>query len=140
MTLEILSYLLAAAVQLSGLPPIPVADLPPVVVMPRQEMYVHLCLTGSCPRTEHLADFIPSQYAIVYLDSLNPEGNEIDASFLVHELVHVLQFHQDRKAFVACADFLAAEKQAYRVQNAYLRQQGQFYIAGAQMRGASCHG
>jgi hypothetical protein len=45
-------------------------------------------------------------------------------SYLLHELVHAAQFRAGRQEEVACEAELEAE--AYRVQTAWLRRQGEF--------------
>jgi len=62
-----------------------------------------------------------------------------DNSFLLHELVHVLQFrYQSGSTFASCEDTLKSEREAYRAQNAYLRRQGRLERYGDMLMHVSC--
>lgn len=172
---ELLSWLFAAAVQLSGLPAM--ETRPAVTAMPYQALLREICgdLKAESPRllaefnrcaTTHamlpaaceplkpdprpyqqctrqqglMAAYIVDERRIVYRDDLNLD-NDIDNSFLVHEFVHALQDHAQRgRLFETCADVIAAERQAYAVQQKYLRARGQLLRVGDRLRWVSCEG
>lgn len=85
-----------------------------------------------------VAAYLIEQRRIVYRDDLDLQ-NDADNSFIVHEFVHALQ---DRatggRQFVGCAGALAAERQAYAVQQRYLRSRGQMLRVGDRLRGVGC--
>ncbi len=135
---ETLSYLLFFASLHSGLPPPTV--LPTIQQMPRAEMMAIVCVgePEDCPTLNLAAAFLPHTYRIVALDTFDFDNEEFDASFLVHELVHAMQYWRDPKFLSSCESAYAAEDQAYKVQNEYLRSRGQLYVAGAAMRYFHC--
>ena len=87
-----------------------------------------------------VAAYITAQHRIVHRDDLDI-GNDIDNSFIVHEFVHALQdrLHQGRM-FETCEGVMAAERQAYAVQERYLRSRGQMLQFGARLRTVGCQG
>ncbi|MGN6702312.1 MAG: hypothetical protein ACTHKB_05025 [Burkholderiaceae bacterium] len=117
---EILAQLLAAAVRLSGLPGIDPADLPPIVPMERNELNQAVCSSAPVRCSGLVAAFDTLRYRIVVdsrLDFASPQDN----SYVVHEIVHVLQFKQSgSKRFTSCHAVVDSEKQAYAAQNRYL--------------------
>ncbi|HJV28438.1 MAG TPA: hypothetical protein VJ673_22360 [Aromatoleum sp.] len=87
-----------------------------------------------------VAAYIVEQGRIVYRDDLSLD-NDIDNSFLVHEFVHALQDGASSgHPFDTCADVMAAERQAYAVQQAYLRSRGQMLRVGDRLRWVGCEG
>lgn len=94
---------------------------------------------AECTRQRGLmAAYLVETRRIVYRDDLNLD-NDIDNSFIVHEFVHALQDHAQRGSlFDTCADTLAAERQAYAVQQAYLRSRGKMLRVGDRLRQIGC--
>lgn len=94
---------------------------------------------AQCTRQRGLmAAYLVDTRRIIYRDDLNLD-NDIDNSFIVHEFVHALQDHaQRRPLFDTCADTLAAERQAYAVQQAYLRSRGKMLRVGERLRQIGC--
>jgi hypothetical protein len=134
----LMTSLLAFAVQLSGLPAIEPDDLPPVLQMTEDELATLVCPEEPNGCRTLAAVFDTEHYRILIQSSLSPE-DPLDSSFLVHELVHVLQFKQFGDArFATCTDVLSSERQAYSVQNAYLREQGIFWREGRMLRYMQC--
>jgi hypothetical protein len=87
-----------------------------------------------------VAAYLLEERRIVYRDDLNLD-NDIDNSFLVHEFVHALQDKaRGGRLFETCADVIAAERQAYAVQQLYLRSRGQMLRVGDRLRWVSCDG
>lgn len=172
---ELLAYLMAAAVQLSGLPAL--AERPPVTPMPYQKMLLEICADlkeesvrmlaqyDLCTHGQSVADkncealkpdpepyaqctsqtglvaaYILEQRRIVYREDLNLE-NDADNSFIVHEFVHALQDAQHGgKMFDTCAGVIAAEREAYSVQQRYLYFRGQMLRVGERLRMVGCEG
>ena len=172
---ELLAWLFATAIQLSGLPA--TAERPPVAALPYPALLQEVCHDLKADSRRLLAEFdrCAAQHAmrptvceglrpdprpyeqcthqrglmaaylleerrIVYRDDLNLD-NDADNSFLVHEFVHALQDHARRgRVFDTCADVLAAERQAYAVQQKYLRSRGQLLQVGDRLRWVGCEG
>ena len=137
---DLLAYLLAAAVRLSGYPAIAIEELPVILRLPPAELAAQSCPKQSQKCAGVAAAFEPGEYVIYVRDSLDLE-DPADNSFLVHELVHVLQWKRDGDAvFGACERALETEREAYRVQNAYLKREGRLARYGHALLFASCAG
>jgi hypothetical protein len=138
MDAALISFLLDMAVSLSGLPPVPARELPPLRAVSEDEMRQTACpeAPGHCRNL--VAMFDTERYRILYLDSLDTES-AADNSFLVHEFVHVLQYRRYGDAIYAgCRALLTTEAEAYRVQNAYLRREGELMRVGDILRFTTC--
>lgn len=86
-----------------------------------------------------VAAYMLEEHKIVYRDDLDL-NNDSDNSFIVHELVHALQVHHfGPGVFDTCQGALALERQAYRVQQQYLRSRGQLLQVGDRLRFVSCN-
>ncbi len=94
-----------------------------------------------CTRQSGLvAAYIIEQHRIVYRDDLNLE-NDADNSFIVHEFVHALQdAYYGGRLFASCAGVIAAEQEAYAVQQRYLHSRGQLLRVGERLRMVGCEG
>lgn len=137
---ELIAFMLQAAVSLSGYGPVPAEELPAFVPVSRAELVREVCPEDQRSCENLAAVFDTDGYRILYLESLDIESAS-DNSFLVHELVHVLQFRRDGdRIFATCDDTLRTEQEAYRVQNAYLKRQGQLLRYGRTLAFASCAG
>lgn len=135
---DLLTGLLAAAIQFSGLPAIPVADLPRVLLLPRSELNKTVCAAAPVRCAGLTAAFDTQRYLIVADDKLNFADPD-DASFLVHEIVHVLQYKKDGiTGFTSCTAVLESERQAYAAQNDYLREHGRPGQQGTMLRFSRC--
>lgn len=135
---ELLRHLLAAAISLSGLPPVDIADLPPILRLSHAEMTREVCPEDpqNCRGMASFYD-IERQRILIdeALDLSVPEQN----SFVVHELVHVLQFKQrGDKMYEDCVESTKTEAQAYEVQNAYLHQAGRYASFSQKVAFADC--
>lgn len=121
---QLLADLVAVAAALSGYPVIAVDSLPRIEILAPLEFKLAVCPDNPDECNGIAAYFDEDGQAIRLVDTLDlqsPQGR----SFLVHELVHVLQYHaRGRIAEAGCAGNLRSEQEAYRVQNAYLRQSG----------------
>ena len=137
---DLMAYLLGAATSFSGYPSIPVHEAPPVVQLSPAELNRTVCPDdlGSCRSI--VAVFETDDYVIYLRDDLDLD-NPADNSFLVHELVHVLQYRQQGDAiFADCERTLRTETEAYRAQNRYLKREGQFLRVGASLAFMACSG
>lgn len=137
---DLLVYLLTAAVKLSGLPAIPVAQLPPIQIVPVEYISSKVCPDKKSGCRTLVAVFDTDDYVILVGDSLDLETT-LDNSFLLHELVHVLQFKaRGSEIFKDCPTSIRTESEAYKAQNAYLQKEGQFARFGEGLRFATCEG
>jgi hypothetical protein len=119
--LQLLAELMVVTAALSGYPAIPVQQLPPIRVLTSAEMTQEVCPQRALDCVRIVAHFDAAGPQIRLSDTLDLEFAQ-GRSFLVHELVHVLQHHHGSLASSSdCAASLRSEQEAYRVQNAYLR-------------------
>lgn len=140
-----LASLLDVAVRLSGLMPMAAADLPPLIALPLTELRQQACPLTPENCGSLVAMFDADGRRILVSDRLDVQDAR-DRSFIVHELVHVLEHpaagSADRDAAQddSCEASLASERRAYRVQNAYLREQGANERYGRMLQHAVCAG
>ncbi|MEY8878688.1 MAG: hypothetical protein AB9M60_19430 [Leptothrix sp. (in: b-proteobacteria)] len=121
---SVLAGLLATAARLSGLAPLDAAELPPLVALPPAELREQACPLTPQNCGALVALFDAEAPRILVTDQLDVQDAR-DRSVLVHELVHVLERRPAGSGDVAdCEASLRAERRAYRVQNAYLQEQG----------------
>ncbi|MGR6804854.1 hypothetical protein ACU6VI_00935 [Sphaerotilus natans] len=136
----LLQALLAAAVRLSGLPAPPVdAPAPVLVELPAAELRRQAC--PERPRTcMHLIAWHDAAAGRVLLsDQLDWRMRPVDRSFVLHELVHVLQARRPGSPRDDdCARALDDERLAYRVQNAWLDEQGRTERFGGRLHVLRC--
>lgn len=123
METQLLAYLLAAATSLSGLPEVAVESLPPVAVVSADALHTAACPMKQEQCREIVALFDSDEGRVLVSDTLDL-ASPADNSFLVHELVHVLEYRYRGRAPQGCPETLRSERLAYRVQNAYLRREG----------------
>lgn len=130
--------LLAMAITLSGLPPVASENLPPLYAVTATEMAATVCPDEPAQCRSMAALFDTERYRILILSTLDMRDPE-ENSFLLHELVHVLQFAQQGEAgFSSCQAIVASEHLAYQVQNRYLAARGLFAQQGMMMRYMRC--
>lgn len=135
---ELLSFLLSAAASLSGYPAIPVAELPPIRAVAPDAIASAVCPDAPAGCSGIAATFETEAYEILIRDTLDLEDTA-DNSFLLHEIVHVLQWKARGDAiFQDCRTTLATEGEAYRAQNAYLKREGQFLRFGEMLAYTQC--
>lgn len=138
LTAEFLSGLLAAAVQFSGLPAIDAAALPPVEILDKDAFYAQICPHRPARCTAVMAVFDTQRYRILIRDSLNMD-RPADNSYLLHEMVHVLQYKKDGSTrFMSCQSVLESERAAFDAQNLYLAANGVTQRAGHAVRYMRC--
>ena len=138
---ELLAVLLSAAISLSGLPPISADELPAIVRVSHEEMKREVCPRDPASCKGIAAIFEPDRQRILIDNALNLDLTD-DNSFVVHELVHVLQFRQFRQygslMYANCAASMNTEAQAYQVQNAYLKREGRLIRFYQRLAFAGC--
>ena len=135
---ELLAYLLAAAVKCSGLPGLPVERLPPIEIVSAEVISSEVCPDDKEGCGNLAAIFDTEHYVILVRDTLDME-KALDNSFLLHELVHVLQWtSRGPDIFKDCVASMRTEAEAYRAQNAYLKREGQFARFGEVLRFTTC--
>ena len=138
MNADLLAYLLAAAVKLSGLPGMPVDQLPPIRIVSAGYISSEVCPDDKAGCGNLVALFDTEHYVILVRDTLDMEKT-LDNSFLLHELVHVLQFKsRGPDIFKDCPTSMRTEAEAYKAQNAYLKREGQFARFGEILRFTTC--
>ena len=117
---ELITYLMTIAVRLSGFPAIPTEEYPLVKMLTQNEIIQFQCPEEPSACQNMVAFYEPEKNTIFLRDSLNLKIT-VDNSFLLHEMVHVLQHKSmGQDVFKDCANTLQSERQAYRVQNTYL--------------------
>ncbi len=135
---ELLARLLAAAIRFSGLPAVDVSDLPPMEAVTATVLSEKVCPDAPERCTTVAALFDTENYRIYLRDTLKVD-DPMDNSFIVHELVHVLQFRKFGDAnFGSCSKRIASEQQAYYVQNNYLGEEGIDWREGFLVRFMRC--
>ncbi|QID19325.1 hypothetical protein G3580_17910 [Nitrogeniibacter mangrovi] len=138
MDTQLVAYLMHAAVKITGLPDIPDDALPQFVALPAQQLQAEACEERMPSCRGIVALFDMERNRVLYRDDLDLD-NPSDNSFIVHELVHVLQYHQAGNAIYAdCPALIRTERAAYAAQNTYLSHQGQLLRVGRIMRFARC--
>lgn len=134
----LLAQLLAAAIHYTGLPPIEVSKLPDIVAMSKEQITAQICPEKPSSCQTLIALYEPTKRRILYRDNLNMKLVK-DQSFIVHELVHVLQYAQVGDAvFGSCKATMESEGQAYRAQDRYLGDKGEEYRVGGMFRFIRC--
>lgn len=117
MTAEVLQDLMAELmifiVSSTGYSAVP--DLPEVAPITRPRLEQRVC-GKPCPV---LALFDPEQ-GILVDESLDLVGDPAAQSVVLHELVHFLQWNAAGRPASQCDEWLAREREAYRVQFAWL--------------------
>jgi hypothetical protein len=137
---SLIVFLLQAAATTSGYPTIAVESLPPISAIKRGAISQEICPSKPHECQGLVAVFDTDQYRILFSDELDPE-NAADNSFLLHELVHVLQFRANGEGiFATCEAAMKTETEAYHAQNAYLKKEGQFLRFGESLAFTTCAG
>lgn len=135
---ELLAALLSAAISLSGLPPMEVNQLPAIQRVSHAEMVREVCPQDPRSCNGIAAVFDADRQRIFVNEALNMDLVD-DNSFIVHELVHVLQFRQrGSRMYENCEESVNTEAQAYQVQNAYLKSAGRLVRFYQRLSFASC--
>jgi hypothetical protein len=135
---DLMARLLAAAAQFSGLPSIDATALPPVETVSNEQFAQTVCPRALWRCRAMIAAFDTQRYRIVIRESLDLDDPG-DNSFLVHELVHVLQYKKDGSTrFMSCEAVIASEHEAFDAQNLYMKSLGLFRQEGTALRFMRC--
>jgi hypothetical protein len=137
---DLIAYLLPLAAKLSGYPVIEASQLPPIRQLPPAEISREICPDDAKGCEGMVAIFDTDRYQILIRDNLDLD-NPSDNSFLLHELVHVLQYKaKGDEIFADCPSTMKTETEAYKVQNRYLGLEGQFLRVGDALAFMTCAG
>ena len=135
---ELLTDLLAAAIRISQLPGIPADQLPPVIPVNAQFFIDKVC-PDQPQRCRSTAALFDTEAYEIYVRKPIDVQSPITLSFVVHEMVHVLQFKQGgHTRFEGCQAVLDNEQQAYKVQNIFLYENGSDWREGFSLRFMTC--
>jgi uncharacterized protein DUF6647 len=106
------------------------AALPEVRLVPHQVIRGAICAGQECAVG---AMYRPGD-DVIYLDErLAPAANDFDAAVLLHELVHWVQDRSGRVPDRDCRTRVAAEREAYTLQAAWLRERHKRYPLARQL-------
>jgi hypothetical protein len=134
----LLAQLLAAAIRFTDLPPVDIANLPDIVAMSSEQITAQICPEKPSSCQTLIALYEPTKKRILYRNTLNMKLVK-DQSFVLHELVHVLQYAQKGDLlFANCKETMESEGQAYRAQDRYLGEKGEEYRVGGLFRFIRC--
>lgn len=133
---ELLDDLMHWAVKLSGLPGVPSA--PTIYPLDAEQLVQKVCPHDPVNCKSLVSFYSTEDRTIFYLNSLDMY-DDMDLSFLVHEMVHHLQYAvQGEALFATCERTSVAELQAYTVQNQYLTHFKQWRRFGDALRYIKC--
>lgn len=131
--LELVEYLLDKAERLSGLATQRRDLIPPIYAISKADMSKTVCPEdpGNCRNLAAVFDDLG--YRILYLDDFEISQNfkPYDYSFLIHELIHWLQYmNYGAEIFNGCDKIYETEFFAYQAQDKYLAEEGAFERVG----------
>jgi hypothetical protein len=133
-----LSHLMSIAAALSGYPELPASEAPLLRVMAPQALIAEACPDQPAQCERLVAFYDRDRQQILIRDDLDLD-DATDNSFLVHEFVHVLEARQKGAAYQTdCETTLQSEREAYRVQNRYLQQEGRSERFGSMLATMAC--
>lgn len=138
---ELLDYFLSKAIRLSGLPSLTAKQLPPLFLVSVQELNQEVCPEDPQNCRNLAAVFDDLGYRVLIRNDFDLSDNfaPYDYSFVIHELVHVLQYrHQGPEIFRNCQAIYNTELQAYTAQDQYLKEEGDFHRPGTFLRFFYC--
>jgi hypothetical protein len=136
MQAELFDDLMQWAVKLSGLPS--ATHMPTIYPMGSEQLVQKVCPEDPRNCRSLVSFYSTKEEAIFYIDSLDL-GDDTDLSFIVHELVHHLQYSaQGDSLFSTCQKVMTTETQAYAVQNKYLAHFKQWRRVGDAIRFIHC--
>jgi hypothetical protein len=130
--------LVSAAVEFSERPR-PRTPIPATLALPAAAFAREVCRDANIPCDNVMAAYDPAHLRVLYRAELDLT-KVWERSFVVHELVHWLQ-HQaqaDTQADPDCKTYRAAEREAYTVQNRYLRHHQSGRRAGTMLNMLHC--
>lgn len=106
--------------------------MPQLISMSKEAITREMCPERPSQCDTLVALFEPLKYRVIYRDNLNL-AKPYDRSFLVHELVHVLQFKaKGASIFASCKARVLAEREAYMSQDRFLAENAvEIRVSGA---------
>lgn len=111
---------------------------PRLAILDQAGISARLCPEAPADCAGIMAAYEASSRTVILRDMLDMRRAP-DRSFLVHELVHVLQHQRRGAAFQArCSDVVSTEREAYQAQNRYLAAHGQLQRVGQMMGQMMC--
>lgn len=127
---EILTFLLSIVASYTSYTPLSSEQLPSIVSLSKEDLSRELCPDDPKNCQNMAAVYDTCKKRILIRDDLDM-NNDSDNSFLLHELIHAHQ-HATKGDLIYsnCKNFYETEKEAYDIQNKYLKRQGQFLRAG----------
>lgn len=135
---ELIDFLYDSASGISHYPMYPKEHRPKIMKKTKQQMQEEICPEdpGNC---YNLAAFYNTdKNEVIYDEVLDIDSNH-DNSFIVHELVHSLQYyHKGDAIFKDCKSTKETELEAYDVQNKYLKKMGVFAQYGDALKFLVC--
>jgi hypothetical protein len=140
---EVYTGLLGWAAELSGYQRS--ETIPMVEFVPQEFFRVHACGGVQCrvwgwyPNTGKDIVYVHEAVRELIGDGSDPRSL-IAASILVHEFTHYLQAAERGFGAYECEEALELEREAYKVQNAYIAAYGRFMPVGASMHNVGCAG
>jgi hypothetical protein len=138
MDAHLLAHLLSAAIRYSGLPAVEISALPEIVAMSQESITREICPHKASDCETLIALYEPTKHRVLYRNTLNLKLVK-DQSFIVHELVHVLQYAQiGDKVFGSCKATMSSESQAFRAQDRFLGDSGEEFRVGSAFRFMRC--
>lgn len=112
--------------------------LPRLEILDRSGLAARLCPGAAADCEGIMAAYDAPTDTVILRDFLDMRRAP-DRSFLVHELIHVLQHQRQGQGFQArCSDVVNSEREAYQVQNRYLAAHGQLQRVGQMIGQMSC--
>lgn len=127
---ELLQYFYDKAVRLTNIKALSKTELPPIYLIPLADLNIEVCPEDPANCRNLAAVFDDIGYRILVRDDFEISQNFIpyDYSFVIHEVIHALQFAVDGpEIFKDCDAIYETEKVAYEAQDKYLREEGSFH-------------
>lgn len=135
---ELIDFLYDSASGLSHYSMYPKEHRPLILKKTKQQMQQEICPTDPNNCYNLAAYYNTEKNEIIYDEVLDIDSNH-DNSFIVHEIVHSLQyFHNGDAIFKDCKATKATELEAYDVQNRYLKKMGVFAQYGDALKFLVC--
>ena len=135
---ELAADLMAWASRLSGLEDLQPDRPPALLALSPSEIEANVCPESPTGCRSLVAVYDTDRRRVLYRSSLDMR-DPTDQSFIVHELVHHLQYlHRGPAIFASCAAIVQTEREAYAAQNLYQRQFRQWQRMGEVMHFMHC--
>jgi hypothetical protein len=135
---ELAADLMRWASRLSGLEDLAPGQPPALLPLAPQDIEASVCPESPTGCRSLVAVYDTDTQRVLYRSSLDMR-DPTDQSFIVHELVHHLQYlHRGRAIFATCTATLESERQAYAAQNLYQQHFRQWQRMGEVMHFMHC--